>query len=215
MLQRGILSLVTLLALWPAPLLAQSVDRPAEDVHVGDTWVYDSKESNTGFTTGTYTSLVVEVSPKEIVTNVIYRGKNGKALVVFDHDWNRLVNGAWRYDPNDGHGIQWPLVEGKEWRHEFSNRNIQTGVNTKSSSLTKVVAKETVTTDAGTFETYKIERLSKEYVVSDPSRYWDYKMLMWFAPQINHWVRRQIIVKQEKRTTSDTTDELVDIGRKP
>ena len=56
-------------------------------------------------------------------------------------------------------------------------------MNTKSASLTKVVAQETVTTPAGTFETFKIERQMKEFIIADPSRYWDTQMLMWFAPQ--------------------------------
>ena len=215
MLRRPVVVLVALAALWPRILLAQSVDRPGEEARVGDAWVYDQKESNTGLTLATYTSLVAETSPKEIVTNVIFRGRNGSTLVVFDHDWNRLVNGNQKYSPNDGHGVHWPLAEGKEWRHEFTTSNTQTGVNTKSSSLTKVVAQETVTTPAGTFETFKIEQQTKAFVIADPSRYWDIQMFMWFAPQINHWVRRQFIVKQEKRTTSNTTDELVDIIRKP
>jgi hypothetical protein len=215
MMRGGVVLLVAVAALWPCILLAQPAERPSEEIRVGDTWVYDHKEGNSGLTLSTYSSVVAEISPKEIVTNVIYRGRNGSALVVFDHDWNRLVNGPFKHNPNDGHGIQWPLAEGKEWRHEFTTSNTQTGVNTKSSSLTKVVGKETVTTPAGTFETFKIERQIKEFVIADPSRYWDTQMLMWFAPQINHWVRRQFITKQEKRTTSNNIDELIDIIRKP
>jgi hypothetical protein len=215
MLWRGVVLLVALAALWPRILLGQSVDRPGEEVRVGDAWVYEQKEGNTGLQLATYTSLIAEMSPKEIVTNVIFRGRNGSTLVVFDRDWNRMVNGIFKYTPNDGHGVHWPLAVGNNWQHEFTTSNTQTGVNTKSASLSKVVAQETVTTPAGTFETFKIERQIKEYVIADPSRYWDTQMLMWFAPQINHWVRRQFIVKQEKRTTSNTVDELVDIIRKP
>jgi len=104
---------------------------------------------------------------------------------------------------------------GKEWRHQFFTSNTQTGNNAKASSLTKVVAQETVTTPAGTFETFKIDRQIKNFNVKDPSRYSDVEMLMWFAPQINHWIRRTFIVKQEKRTVSSTTDELIEIVKKP
>ena len=86
MLRRPVVVLVALAALWPRILLAQSVDRPGEEARVGVAWVYDQKESNTGLTLATYTSLVAETSPKEIVTNVIFRGRNGSTLVVFDHD---------------------------------------------------------------------------------------------------------------------------------
>ena len=102
---------------------------------------------------------------------------------------------------------------GKEWRSNYTTRSTQ-AANTKSTSLSKVVAQETVTTPAGTFETFKIDRQVKEYHTADPSRYQDIQMLMWFAPQINHWVRRTFIVKQEKRTVSGTTDELINIVKK-
>jgi hypothetical protein len=194
--------------------VAQPVERPNEEVQVGDAWVYDNKDEITGLPLSTYTSLVAEVSPKEIVTNVIVKGNNNRGLVVFDHDWNRLVINNQKFNPSDSHGIRWPLSVGKEWRLEFITRNTQTGVNTKSSSLSKVVAQETVTTPAGTFETFKIDRQVKQFNIADPSRYQDVQVVMWFAPQINHWVRRTFIVKQEKRTVSNATDELVQIIKK-
>jgi len=195
-------------------VVAQSVDRPNEEVQVGDAWVYDNKDAITGLPISTYTSLVAEISPKEIVTNLIFKGNNNRGLAVFDHDWNRLMINNQKFNPNDGHGVQWPLAVGKEWRQVYTTSNTQTGVNTKSSSLAKVVAQETVTTPAGTFETFKIERQIKEYNIADPSRYQDMQVVLWFAPQINHWVRRTFIVKREKRTVGNTMDELVQIIRK-
>jgi hypothetical protein len=195
-------------------LAAQPVERPSEEVQVGDAWVYDSKDGITGLPLSTYTSLVAEVSPTEIVTNAIFKGNNNRALVVFDHDWNRLVTNNQKFNPNDGHGVRWPLAMGKEWRSSYTTSNTQTGANTKVSSLAKVVAQETVTTPAGTFETFKIDRQLKEYSIADPSRYRDMQVTMWFSPQINHWVRRTFVVKQEKRTISNTSDELVQIIKK-
>jgi len=195
-------------------LVAQSVERPSEEVQVGDAWVYDSKDAITGLPLSTYTSLVAEVSPSEIVTNAIFKGNNNRALVVFDHDWNRLVTNNQKFNPNDGHGVRWPLAVGKEWRSSYTTSNTQTGANTKVSSLAKVVAQETVTTPAGTFETFKIDRQLKEYSIADPSRYRDMQVIMWFSPQINHWVRRTSVVKQEKRTISNSSDELVQIKKK-
>jgi hypothetical protein len=214
MVRIGVVLLTGLMMLWPRLLVAQSVERPSEEVQVGDAWVYDNKDGITGLPIGTYTSLVAEISPKEIVTNVIVRGRSDRGLVVFDHDWNRFVLNNQKFDPNDGTGVHWPLAVGKEWRSTYTTRNTQTGVNTRSSSLSKVVAQETITTPAGTFETFKIDRQVKEYNIADPSRYQEGQMLMWFAPQINRWVRRAFIVKQEKRTTSNTVDELIQIIKK-
>jgi hypothetical protein len=214
MIRIGVVLFIGLLVLWPRMLVAQSVERPNEEVQVGDAWVYDSKDGITGLPLSTYTSLVAEVSPTEIVTNAIFKGNNNRALVVFDHDWNRLVTNNQKFNPNDGHGVRWPLAVGKEWRSSYTTSNTQTGANTKVSSLAKVVAQETVTTPAGTFETFKIDRQLKEYSIADPSRYRDMQVIMWFSPQINHWVRRTSVVKQEKRTISNTSDELVQIIKK-
>jgi hypothetical protein len=214
MIRIGVLLLMGLVMLPSRMALAQSSERPAEEVQVGDAWVYDNKDGITGLPISTFTSLVTEVSPKEIVTNVIVKGRNNRGLVVFDHDWNRVVLNNQKFDPNDNTGVRWPLAVGNEWRSTYTARNTQTGVNAKGSSLTKVVAQEAVTTPAGTFETFKIDRQDKLYNVADPSRYEDTQMFMWFAPQINHWVRRTFIVKQEKRTTSSETHELIQIIRK-
>jgi hypothetical protein len=201
-------------ALWPHVLGAQSVDRPKEDIQVGDAWVYERKDGTTGFHLAKFTSLVTKVSPKEIVTNAVLEGRDGEGSAVFDHDWNRLANGNLKYKPNDGHGVRWPLAVGKEWRHEFLISNTQTGANMKSQGLAKVVAKETITTPAGTFETYKIDRQMKQFNVADPSRSQDVQFLTWFAPEINHWARRTINVTIDKRLRSSTTDELVEIMKK-
>ena len=214
MIRIGVVLFIGLLVLWPRMLVAQSVERPSEEVQVGDAWVYDSKDVITGLPLSTYTSLVAEVSPTEIVTNAIFKGNNNRSLVVFDHDWNRLIIHNQKFNPNDGHGVRWPLAVGKEWRSSYTTSNSQTGANTKVSSLAKVVAQETVTTPAGTFETFKIDRQLKEYSIADPSRYRDMQVIMWFSPQINHWVRRTYVVKQEKRTISNTSDELVQIIKK-
>jgi len=200
-------------AFWPHAAVAQSVDRPKEDVQVGDAWVYDQKNEITGLHTNTLTSLVTEVSPKEIVTSPFFE-KGGRGFVVFDHDWNRLVNLNQKFNPSDGQGIRWPLAVGKEWKMEFIMSNTQTGANFKNSSLAKVVAKETITTPAGTFETFKIDRQVKGFNVKDPTRSTETQFLMWFAPEINHWVRRTINVRVDKRLQDSTTDELMEIKKK-
>jgi hypothetical protein len=202
------------MAIWPRILVAQPVD--AKDaVKVGDMWIYDRKDEITGSPTDTFTSLVTEVSAKEIVTSAIFRGKPGSALVVFDHSWNRTIENDTHYNPYEAHGIQLPLAVGKEWRAEYTSQNLKTGANTKASSLSKVVAQETLMTAAGTFETFKIERNVREFNTADPSRLWSVQQFMWFSPQINHWVRRTFALRTEGRLRANSTDELIDLMRKP
>jgi hypothetical protein len=84
----------------------------------------------------------------------------------------------------------------------------------KASNLSKVVAEETITTQAGTFDTFRVERQVKEFKTADPSRSEESQVTLWYAPQINHWVRRTIIDRIEKRLRSNQTDELVEMSLK-
>jgi hypothetical protein len=76
------------------------------------------------------------------------------------------------------------------------------------------VSVDFVRSSAGTFETYKIDRHIKDFNVADPSRLWDIQVLMWFSPQINHWIRRSFILKAENRVRSSSTDELTNFMQK-
>jgi hypothetical protein len=196
------------------PALAQSPRDASEGIKVGDWWTYNQKDEITGTVRDTYTSTVTEISPKEIITSLSFRGRSNLGVVIFDHDWNRIVNGALRSNPNDGHGVRLPLEVGKEWRLEFEERNTQSGAGFKGTSASKVVAQEPMTTAAGTYDTFKIERQFKEFNAADPSRLTEVQFVLWFAPQINHWVRRTTLTKVQKRTISNTSDELIELGRK-
>jgi hypothetical protein len=207
--------LLALTALWPHLLVAQPAEQRTDDIRVGDAWVYDRTDGITGEAKATFTSLVTEVSPQEIVTHTSFRGRNGHGIVVFDHDWNRTLDGNIKFKPNDGHGVHLPLAVGKEWRIEYTSSNSQNGLNMKATGLSKVVGQEMLTTAAGTFDTFKIDRETREFNTANPSNLWEVQMLMWFAPSINHWVRRSVVMKFEKRVRSGSTDELIDVMRKP
>src|SRR6267142_3513487 len=191
---------------WPLALRAQTPEETDGAVRVGDRWVYDTKDEITGYPKDTYTEIVTEVSPKEIVTNWTFSGKPGSLLVVYDQGWNRIDNMTWKFKPNDGQGVRLPLAVGKTWRVEFDARNTQTGANMRSSISSKVVAQEAVTTSAGTFDTFKIERAGKEFRTADPSTIFESQTVIWYAPKINHWVRRIFISKYDKRTRSSLSE---------
>jgi hypothetical protein len=129
-------------ALWSDALLGQPADQANEAVRVGDRWVYDTKDEITGFPKATYSHVVTEVSPKEVVVNLTIRGQNGSSLVVYDHDWNRIEQSNAKFRPNDGQGIRLPLAVGKEWRADYEARATQTGAVSKGSVLSKVVGRE-------------------------------------------------------------------------
>jgi hypothetical protein len=213
MMRVGLLSILAV-ALWPCFLAAQSPQAPNEGVQVGDRWVYDTMDELTGFPKDTLTRIVTEVSDKEIVTELYVRGKPAKALVVFDRDWDLVDNSAAKFKPNDGQGVRLPLALGKTWRSEFDQKNNQSGASFHGSVSAKVTGQESLTTAAGTFDTFKIEFLVKEFQSSDPSKLWDIQTVKWYAPQINLWVRETRVLKFDKRIRESTSAELVDFSRK-
>jgi hypothetical protein len=200
-------------ALWPQVLAAQSPDQANDGVRVGDRWVYDTKDEVTGYPKDTYTQIVTEVSKDEIVVSLTVRGKNGAVLIVFNRGWGVLDNVVWKYKPDDGEGIPPGLAVGKEWHSQFEAKSTQSGTNIKGTALSKVVAQETITTSAGTFDTFKIERQTRELNTADPSKSFEGQYVTWFAPQINHWVRRTFLTKFEKRARTNTSEELTDFSR--
>jgi len=206
---------IALVGAWPLALEAQtqSSEEAEGAVRVGDRWVYDTKDEISGYPKDTYTEIVTEISPSEIVTNWTFSGKPGSVLVVYDRDWARKDNLAWKFKPNDGQGVRLPLAVGKTWRVQYDASNTQTGVNLGSSTSSKVVAQEAVTTPAGTFDTFKIERTGRQFRTSDPSKFFESQMVVWYAPAINHWVRRTYVTKFEKRVRSSTSEELSDFSR--
>lgn len=197
---------------WANTLLAQSPDKPNDPVKVGDRWVYESKDEITGLPKDTFTHIVTEVSKDQIVTSVAFRGKNS-SIATFGRDWSVIDNGVWKFKPSNGGGVQLPLAVGKEWRAQFEAKNLQNGANRKGSTLSKVVAQETLTTAAGTFETFKIDWQEKEYSAADPSKSAEAESVIWYAPQINRWVRRTFVLKMDKRVRTSTSEELTDFSR--
>src|SRR5215468_2699815 len=193
---------------------AQSFQEAEGALRVGDRWVYDTRDEMTGFPKETYTEIVTELSPEEAIVNLTFSGSATSIFVTYDRDWNCIDNLIWRFRPSNGEGITLPLAVDKTWGIEFDARNSQTGANFKGSSSSKVVARENITTPAGTFDTFKIERQVRQFETADPSKVIESQIILWYAPQINRFVRRTSLVKFGERTRSITTEELADFTRK-
>jgi hypothetical protein len=183
-------------------------------VQVGDQWTYSRKNEITGAPGDTYTAVVTEITPKEIVTSVTYQGKDGSTVNAFDHDWNVVISGPWHSTPHDGPGIRLPLEVGKQWRSEYYEVNTVTGVKNKGAQITKVTGRETITTPAGTFDTFKIERTARVFNIAAPASAAEYQVVLWYAPEVNHWARRTNLVKVQKRTRDNMSEELTAFSRK-
>ena len=208
MIRGGFVLLATMAVTCSQPVCAQAPDQSGNSVRVGDQWTYSRKDEITGIDGDSYTATVTEITPQEIVTTVATQGKEESIVQAFDHDWNTLANGTWRYKPHDGPGIRLPLEVGKEWRSEYFQINAATNVRLKTSSITKVSGRETITTPVGSFDAFKVERQARAYNIAAPSIVSEAKVVLWYAPEVNHWVRRNAVMKVEKRTRSNVTEEL-------
>ena len=187
---------------------------PMEEVQTGDHWTYELRDEITGEVKSTVTSTVTDVSASEISTRSAQLGNNNFGYQTFDRSWNVTNNGTWRFTPNDGTGIRLPLAVGKSWSFKSTDVNSSAGVSWKRSGTSKVTAKESVTTRAGTFDTFKIETSIETQNANDPTKKFQSVQQTWYAPLIDHWVKRSSQSRSEGRVRDKSTAELVEYGRR-
>lgn len=196
----------------PAAESANSIEA-MEDPQTGDHWTYDVRDDLTGDVKSTVTNTVTDVSDKEISVRVAVLGKPNFGYLTYDRLWNLTNNGIWRYTPNDGSGIRPPLAAGKTWSVRGSDLNSTAGAGWKRSVTSKVVARESITTRAGTFETFKIETSIELQNAQDPTRKFQEVLQTWYAPAIDHWVKRSSVQRSGGQVRNKDTTELVEYGR--
>jgi hypothetical protein len=197
----------------PAVEAANSPE-PMEDAQTGDRWTYEYRDEISGEVKSTITNTVTDVSSSEISTKSAQLGNSNAGYQTFDRSWNLTNNGVWRYTPNDGTGIRLPLAVGKTWSFKSTDVNSTAGFSSKRSGTSKVVAQESVTTRAGTFDTFKIETSFQLQNANDPTKKVEIVQQTWYAPAIDHWVKRSFVSRSEGRVREKTTLELVEYGRR-
>jgi hypothetical protein len=200
----------------PAPATSsasiETPNEPMEDPQTGDHWTYELRDEITGDIKFTLTQTVTDVSDSEIGIRVNQLGNSNAGYLTFDRSWNVTSNGAWRYTPNDGTGIRLPLTVGKNWTLKSTDTNA--ALSSKRSGTAKVIAQESVTTRAGTFDTFKIETSYQLQSANDPTKKAQVVLQTWYAPLIDHWVKRSFVSRSDGRVREKNTVELVDYGRR-
>jgi hypothetical protein len=181
----------------------------------GDRWVYELTDEITGDVRATTTVVVLDVSKSEINTRVSTRGSASPRQIVFDRTWNRIDDSVWKYRPSDGMGIAMPIEVGKEWRFENKATHLRNGTALAQTGQSKVVAKEKITTTAGSFDAFKIETMIRQVNANDQTRAATLAVALWYAPSVNRWVRRTYQLQVEGRLRESQTEELTDYSRKP
>jgi hypothetical protein len=180
----------------------------------GDFWTYETRDEITGKVSGTRNNVVTEVTATEISTRFELVGTSNQGLNVYDRSWNLKSSGPWKYQPNDGSGIQSPLKVGTSWRFQADEVNAGNGNIVKRSGNSKVVSQEAITTRAGTFDTFKIETVLSRRPTNDPTRREEIMGQTWYAPAIDHWVKRTVVARMDNHLRVNNTIELVEYGRK-
>ena len=199
----------------PAPAAPASSPVTMEQPLPGDHWTYDIQDEILGTVKATRTTAITEVTAAEISTRVSLLGNPNSGSAVFDRSWNVISSGEWRYGPNDGTGVRLPLAVGKTWTFKSNSVNSNNGASWSRSGTSKVVGQESVTTNAGTFDTFKIETSVSVRNVNSPSRITQFTNQTWYAPSINHWVKRTYAARVDGRLTENNMDVLIAYGRKP
>ena len=187
---------------------------PMEEPQTGDHWTYEVRDEITGDVKSTFTTTVTDVSASEISIRSVQLGNNNFGYQSFDRSWNVTNNGTWRFTPHDGTGVRLPLAVGKTWSFKATDVNTSAGVSWKRSGTSKVTAKESVTTRAGTFDTFKIETSIETQNANDPTKKFQSVQQTWYAPLIDHWVKRSSASRSEGRVRDKSTVELVEYGRR-
>jgi len=203
----------------PASQDAVQAGKPAQrssmaDLAVGDHWTYDVKDEIAGTIVLTRKFVVTDISGGQIATRVDVVNSQQSGSIVYDGHWNILRDGANRYSPNSGTGIQSPLKLNSEWKTTADEVNGNNGNVWKIAVSSRVTGQESVTTKAGTFDTYTIETTQAIRNTKNPSGSSQIMIRTWFSPQVNHWVRRNFLRRVGGLIVSNETIELVEYGRK-
>ncbi len=185
-----------------------------EDPRPGDFWIYEMRDEISGKIDAVRKNTVTEVTPTEISVRFTTEGKESGGLNVYDRTWNLKISGPWKYQPHDGTGIQSPLKVGAIWKFRSDDVNPGNGAIWKRTGQSKVVGQETITTKAGTFDTFKVETTMARHPTNDPTMKTEITRQTWYAPAINHWVKRTFVVRANGHLRTDETLELVEYGRK-
>jgi hypothetical protein len=198
----------------PAATESPGEQETMEDPQIGDHWTYEVRDDVSGDLKSTITFTITDMSPNEFGIRLAVVGKPDVGYQSYSRSWDLMNNGIWRFTPNDGAGIRAPLSVGKTWSFKGTDSNSSAGVSLKRSGTSKVTAKETITTRAGTFETFKIETSIETRNSNDPTKKYSSEQQTWFAPAINHWVKRSYVTRSERKIRDRSAVELVEYGRR-
>lgn len=198
----------------PSPTPNADSSTSMEQPLAGDHWSYEIRDSISGVLKSTITFTITDVTPADIAIRSEVLGNPGNGYFVYDHLWNLKKSPFWQYSPNDGLGIKLPLSSGNNWKFQNDQINVQRGASFRRSGTSKVVGQESITTSAGTFDTFKIETSVNIRNVNDPTRTESSTITTWYAMSIDHWIKQTQESKSNGHVVQSISAELMDYGRR-
>jgi hypothetical protein len=201
--------LVSLLVAFHSTALAEEQRIQAK---VGSFWNYESTDE-VKQAKSIIESALTEVNGDERVMRTNVRGVNPTASV-YDKNWNAVELGAYKYQPNNGQGVPEPLQIGSKSKINatFSVQSATGWSDPRPLSIeAEIVSTEIMSTKAGKFETYRIEITSTLHGwPTQPLSVNELKMVGWFSPKIDHFVRVQLESRTDGRLVSKVSSELIE-----
>jgi len=114
----------------------------------------------------------------------------------------------------NGTGIRTPLKPDAQWKFASDSTNSNSGATFKRTGNSRVTGQETITAKAGKFDTIVYETNFSSRNTKDPARSSDISSRTWYSTDINHWVKRSIVVRQGGQVFQNEVIELTGYGRK-
>lgn len=184
------------------PAYAQEAASPggAEDLvksvelKVGDSWVYKIMNELTNQQTSTNTYTITEISPANVTVFVKVENEKGEEKgfpAQFTPSWGIIRYGDLTYSkPDLTFGVSTPFKVGSKWQSSFDMRDTRWPTALRTTSSSKVVARETIKLPSGEdHDAYKIESemigKTRDGVVR-----LSVKATVWYAPAVNRYVQR-------------------------
>ena len=199
----------------PAPAATDSTAQESmEDTQLGDHWTYEFRDDISGDVKSVLTHTVTDLTDSQIGVRITRAGNANSGYQTFDRSWNVINSGVSRYAPNDGTGIRAPLAVGKTWSFKSNDINGTSGFSGRRSGTSKVTTQENITTPAGTFDTFRIETSIQIQNANNATDKAQVVMQTWYAPAIDHWVKRSFLLRSDSRVREKNTVDLVEYGRR-
>jgi hypothetical protein len=199
--------LAFLVVSWATPGLPETLSRAERpDLKVGDSTVYRNLNVRTGEKRDT--AFVITMIDADTIVNETSGSTSGTRT--FTRDFNpveiktgELVNATfkpfWPY-------LQFPLEVGRTWDIPFEAQFMVRPANrdAKWRWKARVVASEAVTVPAGTFQAFKIE-YDGSFSTRQGGQSWTgtHKETAWFAPELQHIVKRDFEASVPSRNFLD------------